>query len=129
MSEYELADSFRAYVETVMTFMMAFISITSAFLLATYTSAKILSPYLARLIVGLYSVSSVYLLMGAQRTGVVISDIRNQMRGTLDWHAAAYEPQMILPIFNWLLVIFMSSLFFGSLWYFFKERKADDSAT
>ena len=128
MSEYELFDTFISYVEAVMAFMMAFVSVTSAFLLATYTSAKKLSPSLAKLIVALYSISSVYLLMGAQRTSVVISDVRSQMREQMIRHAAAYEPQMILPIFNLLLVIFMSSLFIGALWYCYKERNDSEHA-
>ncbi len=66
--------------------------------------------------------------MGAQRTSVVISDVRSQMREQMIRHAAAYEPQMILPIFNLLLVIFMSSLFIGALWYFYKERNDSEHA-
>ena len=48
MSEYELTDSFLNHVELSMTYFMAYLSATSAFLAVAYIAGSEIPPILAR---------------------------------------------------------------------------------
>ena len=127
MSGYELLDSFDSHLASVISFFLAYISATSAFLVVAYLTAPQLPRLVARLVVGLYSLTAVFFLMIFQRHWTSMLTIRDQMADTgLSWYPAVYEPRWILPITMWFGVIVMSVLYVGSVWYFVSVRRGSD---
>ena len=132
MTEYELVDAFMNHVGLGMTFFMAFLSATSAFLVAAYLAGSELPVVLARIIVAIYSLASVFLIFSFQRIGNIMLDIREQMHGITEWHTAVYEQQWVIPSAVWLAVVVMSLVFVGSIWFFqhwqHPDRRAPNKA-
>ena len=124
MSEYELADLFNSHVQTVITIFMAFVSTTSAFLIVTYLAAKEFSSFLTRVVVALYTISSLMLIGITQRQTQVIVGLRGEMEGVATWHPAVYEPEWIMPTAFSSVVIVMGLFMMGALWFFAFTRKA-----
>lgn len=119
MSEYELVDLFNSHLETLLAIFMAFVSTTSAFLVATYLAAREFSSGLGKVVVALYSITSIVLMGIAQRQSVVCVDIRGEMEQSVTWHTAVYEPSWIMPTGFFSVSVVMAALFLSALWYFF----------
>ena len=101
-----------------------FISATSAFLVVGYLAAKELSAPLLKVAVALYSVTSFVLIFAAQRQGLVLVGIREQMGSNLTWHPAVYEAQWIFPTVIFGMPVVMTLLFVSATWYFLHARNA-----
>ncbi len=127
MSGYELLDAFDSHLASVISFFVAYISATSAFLVVAYLAAPRLPSLVARLVVGLYSLTAVFFLMIFQRHWTSMLTIRDQMGDAgLSWYPAVYEPPWVLPTAMWVGVIVMSILYVGSVWYFVSARRGTD---
>lgn len=122
MSEYELVDLFNSLVQGMLAIFMAFVSTTSAFLVATYLAARKFSPFLAWVTVGLYSVTALTLIGLEQRQAVTLVDLRGRMSRVADWHPAVYEAEWIAPTATYSIVVLMLLLLASSLWFFFYTR-------
>lgn len=97
MNEYQLLDLFDSYLNTTFTFFVSYISGTSAFLAVAYIAGKKLPSFAARLIIGLYSLASLFFLIAFQRNWTAVISIRGQMTdANLAWSPAVSEPQVFL---------------------------------
>lgn len=83
MSDYEIADLISSHVETILAFLMAFVSLTSAFLVAAYFGKERLDRFLLFLIAGLYSLGSIFLIFVSRQIGYIIEGLRSQMGDSL----------------------------------------------
>ena len=124
MSGYELLDAFDSHLSSVISFFVAYISATSAFLVVGYLAAKDLPALVARLAISLYSLTAIFFLAVFQRHWTSLLTIRSQMRDAgLVWYPAVYEPQWIIPTTLWTGVFVMAVLYAGSIWYFISARR------
>ena len=123
MSEYELVTLFNSHIETMIAIFMAFVSTTSAFLIVTYLAATEFPRFLARVTVGLYSITSLTLMGIGERQAATIIGLRSQMEGVVFWHPAVYEAEWILPTALYSIIVTMLFLFVSSLWFFFFTRQ------
>ena len=93
MSESEIANLFIGHVDSFVTILFGYFSITSAFLVASYLAARTIPTLLAYVMVSLYSTVALALIGYAQRHGVVAVALRNELKQLgVDWHTAATEP-------------------------------------
>ena len=122
MSAYELTDAFMNHVQLGMTFFMAFLSATSAFLMVAYLAGCNLPSYLAKVVVSIYTLASIFLIFSFHRISSIFIAIRDEMHGIANWHPAVYEPQAIIQVVQWLVVVIMILLYLSSLWYFHHVR-------
>ena len=123
MSEYELVDLFNSLVQGILAIFMAFVSTTSAFLVATYLAAPKFSPFLARVTVGLYAITGLTLIGLEQRQAQTLVDLRRRMLTVIDWHPATYESEWIAPAATYSIVALMVLLLVSSLWFFVYTRR------
>ena len=130
MNEYQLLDAFNSHLGITVSFFVANISATSAFLVVGYLAARDLPLIVARLAVGLYSLTALFFLLLFQRHWTSLMGIRDQMREVqLSWYAAVNESPWFMPITMWIGVIIMLTLYFGSVWYFISTRRTNDGNT
>ena len=120
MTDYELADLLVSQIDSFLSFFMAFVSLTSAFLIAAYFGSEKLRGSLTVLITGLYSLSSIFLIMVTQRMAATLIAIRDQMGESLSWHPAYSEPEFFQPFILQFAVVLMVCAYLGSMWYFLK---------
>lgn len=127
MNEYQLLDLFNSFLDTTFTFLVSYISGTSAFLAVAYIVGKKLPLFVAGLIITLYSMASLFFLIAFQRNWTALISIREQMvDANLAWMPAVYEPQIVMPLAMWLGVIVMIVLYAGSVWYLLSVRRGGD---
>ena len=120
MTDYELADLLVSQIDSFLSFFMAFVSLTSAFLIAAYFGSEKLRGSLTVLITGLYSLSSIFLIMVTQRMAATLIAIRDQMGESLSWHPVYSEPEFFQPFILQFAVVLMVCAYLGSMWYFLK---------
>ena len=99
MTAFELTTLFASHLELLITILMAFISVTSAFLVALYFMDSKLGTILKILIAGLYILSSLFLIGIFQRTSDLLIQIRTNLTAKVIWHTASAESEWILPPF------------------------------
>lgn len=127
MNEYQLLDLFNSFLDTTFTFLVSYISGTSAFLAVAYIVGKKLPLFVAGLIITLYSMASLFFLIAFQRNWAALISIREQMvDANLAWMPAVSEPQILIPFVMWLGVIVMIVLYAGSVWYLLSVRRGGD---
>ncbi|MFT4562613.1 MAG: hypothetical protein ACI9BW_002359 [Gammaproteobacteria bacterium] len=71
------------HIDLMLTYFMAYLSAGSAFL--AVAGARI-PPFLARVIVAGYTLASVTLIVSLQRIAQIAIEIRDALRGAIDWH-------------------------------------------
>jgi hypothetical protein len=127
MTDYEIADLVISHVESTLAFLMAFVSLTSAFLVAAFFGKEKLSGLLIRLVAGLYSLGSFFLIFVTMRIGDINLGLRSLMGESMSWHAAYSEPEMVMPIINGFLVLAMLAAYFSSMWYLLRPDNGGDT--
>ncbi len=75
MSEFEVADLFASYLSITVTFFMAFVSVTSAMLVASYFASNVIPTRLATVVIFIYTISSIFLIGGFQRNSQVLETL------------------------------------------------------
>ena len=123
MTAFELTTLFASHVELLITILMAFISVTSAFLVALYFMDSKLGAILKILIAGLYILSSLFLIGIFQRTSDLLIQIRTNLTAKVIWHTASTESEWILPAFLGAGLILQILLFLGAMGYFVSKQK------
>ena len=123
MTAFELTTLFASHLELLITILMAFISVTSAFLVALYFMDSKLGTILKILIAGLYILSSLFLIGVFQRTSDLLIQIRTNLTAKVIWHTAAIESEWILPAFLGAGLILQILLFLGAMGYFVSKQK------
>ena len=123
MTAFELTTLFASHVELLITILMAFISVTSAFLVALYFMDSKLGAILKILIAGLYILSSLFLIGVFQRTSDLLIQIRTNLTAKVIWHTASTESEWILPAFLGAGLILQILLFLGAMGYFASKQK------
>ena len=129
MSEYELTDSFLNHVELSMTYFMAYLSATSAFLAVAYVAGSEIPRILARVVLAIYSLASVYLIFAFQRITAIYASVRDEMRELVEWHPAVYEPPWVIPTVAWTAIAVMAMLYISTIWYFMHVRAGRKNGT
>ena len=127
MTAYELTDAFMNHVQLGMTFFMAFLSATSAFLMVAYIAGSKLPAYLAKVVLAIYTLASIFLIFSFHRVSSIFIAIREEMHGKANWHPAVYEPQAIIHVVQWLVVAIMTLLYLSSLWYYWHVRNNNET--
>ena len=123
MTAFELTTLFASHLELLITILMAFISVTSAFLVALYFMDSKLGTILKILIAGLYILSSLFLIGVFQRTSDLLIQIRTNLTAKVIWHTASTESEWILPAFLGAGLILQILLFLGAMGYFASKQK------
>ena len=123
MTAFELTTLFASHLELLITILMAFISVTSAFLVALYFMDSKLGTILKILIAGLYILSSLFLIGVFQRTSDLLIQIRTNLTAKVIWHTASTESEWILPAFLGAGLILQILLFLGAMGYFVGKQK------
>ena len=123
MTAFELTKLFASHLELLITILMAFISVTSAFLVALYFMDSKLGTILKILIAGLYILSSLFLIGVFQRTSDLLIQIRTNLTAKVIWHTASTESEWILPAFLGAGLILQILLFLGAMGYFVSKQK------
>ena len=123
MTAFELTTLFASHLELLITILMAFISVTSAFLVALYFMDSKLGTILKILIAGLYILSSLFLIGVFQRTSDLLIQIRTNLTAKVIWHTASTESEWILPAFLGAGLILQLLLFLGAMGYFVSKQK------
>ena len=123
MTAFELTTLFASHLELLITILMAFISVTSAFLVALYFMDSKLGTILKILIAGLYILSSLFLIGVFQRTSDLLIQIRTNLTAKVIWHTASTESEWILPAFLGAGLILQILLFLGAIGYFVSKQK------
>ena len=123
MTAFELTTLFASHLELLITILMAFISVTSAFLVALYFMDSKLGTILKILIAGLYILSSLFLIGVFQRTSDLLIQIRTNLTAEVIWHTASTESEWILPAFLGAGLILQILLFLGAMGYFASKQK------
>ena len=130
MNEYGLLDAFNQHLGTTVSFFVSYISATSAFLVVAYLAGKQLPPIVAKLAIGLYSLTAVFFMALFQRHWTSLMSVRDKMHDMdLSWYPAVYESQWFMPITMWIGVMVMAVLYAGSVWYFISARRDTDGGT
>lgn len=123
MTAFELTTLFASHLELLITILMAFISVTSAFLVALYFMDSKLGTILKILIAGLYILSSLFLIGVFQRTSDLLIQIRTNLTAKVIWHTASTESEWILPAFLGAGLMLQILLFLGAMGYFVSKQK------
>ena len=123
MSTFEITDLFATHITLTITIFMAFVSITSALLVATYFASNIISSTLARIVIIIYSTSSIFLISAFQRTSDVLIRLRGQFDESMSWHTASSEPTWVLPTLVSVGTLTLVGISVGTVWYFLQTRK------
>ena len=119
MSEFELTDELSTQISLAITFFMAYLSTTSAYLAVTYVAGNDLPRFLARTILAIYVLATYFLVVSFQRVLTFAIAIQIEMRTAVDWHPVAHEPRWLLPTSMWTIVMVMIVLSMASIWYAF----------
>lgn len=127
MSEAEIGMLFNEHVDSFVTILFGYFSVTSAFLVAAYLAAKTVPTLLAYVMVSLYSTVALALIGYAQRHGEVSVGLRLELKRVgANWHVGSTEPDFILPLLQNMMVFSMLAIFFASVWFFFYARNAKE---
>ena len=123
MTDFELAYLFNVHVETIVTMLFGYFSITSAFLIAAYLTAHTLHRFIAWVVVALYSVTSLALFIITYRFSQMLIGIRSGMSDNMmTWHPGVTEHPLILPLVFYSLAFALVAIFFASIWFFYMAR-------
>ena len=123
MTAYELVDAFNSTSNSTLSFVLAYISATSAFVVIAHIASNELPAYIARLATAIYTFVAVFLIGATERSLRLLVSIREQMPGVVDWHLAVVEPRWFLPSFSVAALVVMCALYAASVWYFVYLRK------
>ena len=127
MTDYEIADLLSSHVENILAFLMAFVSLTSAFLVAVFFGKDKLSKMLSRLVAALYSLGSLFLIFVTLKIGHIALGLQLLMGESMIWHPAYTEPDWIMPIAINFIVFAMLAAYLCSMWYLFKSDHESDT--
>ncbi|MEH6611603.1 MAG: hypothetical protein V7696_19705 [Halioglobus sp.] len=122
MSEYELTELLGQHVELLMTFFMAYVSVTSAFLAAICLVGDSVSRFLVNIVFVLYTSAALFLIFTTFQVGGLVHAIQGEMRGVLDWHPAAVEVPWLVPAAVRFLIGLMVAIYLSCIAYFFHAR-------
>lgn len=123
MSEAEIGLLFNEHVDSFVTILFGYFSITSAFLVASYLAAKVIPKLLAIVMILLYSATALALIAYAQRHGEVAVGLSRELRTLgVTWQIVATEPDWFLPLLQNSMVFSMFAIFVASVWFFFYAR-------
>jgi hypothetical protein len=123
MNEADAAMLFNEHVDSFVTILFGFFSITSAFLVAAYLGARIVPAFLAYITVALYLSTALALTGYAERHMQVALGLRGELKRLgANWHAVVTEPENLFPVLTYTMVGSMLSILFASVWYFFYAR-------
>ena len=123
MTQFELADLFANHFALSLSIFTAFISATSALLVATYFASHSISSKLARVIIVIYIASAVFFITAFQRNADILVRIRSLFDESMSWHTAAAEPVWILPVAISMGTVTLIAIAGGAIWYFYNARK------
>ena len=124
MTQFEVVDLFASYLAITITFFMAFISTTSAVLVASYFAKDLIPSKLATVMLIIYGTSSIFLIGGFQRTSSVMVTIRGELEEIAPWHTAASEAEWVLPTIAAIGTGTMLVISIVSIWYFQYSRSS-----
>ena len=130
MSEFELTESFVNHVGLFITFFMAYLSASSAYLAVVYIAGRSIPRFLNLTLTAIYSAASIFLTFSTAQIGTLVRAIQLQLRESVAWHPAATEPIWIIPTVAWTLVAIMAAVYVASIGYMVHVRgEQNDSST
>ena len=122
MTQYELVDAFLSHIAMAVTFLTAFLSATSAFLITVYLAGAKIPTLLSRLMLGIYVIAALFFVTNYNRIWSIAADIRTLMTGDVPWHTSVKEPQWLFPSVGYLGLFVMGAMFIGSVAYYRRVR-------
>ena len=116
MTSYEMADLFRALVDSATNSMMGYVSVLFAFLVAAYLVAPQLNRVMSGIVLGVFTMFSAVMILAVNRSLASSTSLAKEMRDSvaagdtaINWHPVIHEPitfvSMIGPFLTGLLVL------------------------
>ena len=123
MTDFELSYLFNEHVETIVTMLFGYFSITSAFLVAAYLTAHTLARFIAWVVIALYSTTSIALFIITYKFAQMVIGIRDAMvENNMMWHPGVTEHPLLLPVTFYSIAFALLAIFLSSLWFFHIAR-------
>jgi hypothetical protein len=128
VTEAEAALLFNQHVDSFVTILFGYFSVTSAFLVASFLGARVVPKLLAYVMVFLYGFTAIALIGYAERHVQVALGLRSELkRHGASWHIVVTEPEVMLPFTSYTMVTAMAAILVASIWYFFYARGTSDN--
>ena len=131
MTDYEMLSEFNEYWGTVFMVFSVYVTVTFAFLVASYMVADKLKTGMVWVVIGLYTITSLWLNIGLNRfaamAGLLGAEIKRLViigQSSLTWTTLSQEPDYILPLASYLIMIFPIFIYLGTLIFFFHQRRS-----
>lgn len=129
MTDFEMLSEFNEYWDTVFMIFSVYVTVTFAFLVASYMVADKLKSGMVWVVIGLYTISSVWLNIGMNRfaamAGLVGAEIKRSVingQSSLNWTTLMHEPDYVLSLASYLIMVFPIFIYIGALIFFFYQR-------
>ena len=117
---------FNEHVDSFVTILFGYFSITSAFLVASYLAARTIPKLLAYVLVVLYATTALSLIGFAQRHSEVCIGLQHELiLAEANWHAVATEPVWLFSLMTNTMVFSMLAIFIASVWFFIYARTTE----
>lgn len=116
MTPYEMADLFRALVDSATNSMMGYISVLFAFLVAAYLVAPQFNRVMSGIVLGLFTIFSAIMILAVNRSLETTANLAEEIRATvakgdtaISWHPVVHESttfvSFVAPMLTGLLVL------------------------
>lgn len=136
MTDYEMLSITVELVNTVWAIFATYVSIVFAFLVASYLVAQKLAPRIVSIVITLYTLVALWAVFGLNRTMASLSAAIGEIKravlansSSLDWYPGASIPDVISSAFPILITIIAVIAYFGSLAFFFHQRRVSSSGS
>lgn len=130
LTDYELISAFADAWSVVWLIFATYLTVTFAFLVAGYLVSHSLKPAMVTLIVGLYSLVSLWCTFGINRwVTTAVSMTREVQRAvaedssTLGWTTMATTPEFVTAVIPIMLLVICVSAYAGAVIFFFHQRR------
>jgi hypothetical protein len=130
VTDFEMVSVFTDLVSTLWTVFATYVSIIFAFLVVSYLASRTLQPVIVAIIVSLYTLVAAWAIWALNRSATLLVAVAGEMKrnvadgsSALDWHPAAQSPDFLIAVVPALVTIIALLAYFGSLFFFYYERK------
>ncbi len=130
MTDYELFSGFAEVWSVIWLIFATYLTVTFAFLVAGYFVSHNLKPAMVTIIVGLYSLVSLWCTFAINRwVTTAVSMIREVKRAvaedqsTLGWTTMATTPEFVIGATPIVLLVITVGAYAGAVIFFFHQRR------
>ena len=129
MTDFEMLNEFNDLWDTVFMVFSVYATVTFAFLVASYMVADKLKSGMVWVVIALYTITCVWLNVGMNRFAAMAGLLGAEMKrlavngqSSLTWTTLVNEPNYVLKIAVYLIMLFPILIYMGALIFFFHQR-------